>query len=251
MIIVKKISKEINGIPVLEDIDLEVKEGEILGLVGPNGAGKTTLLNIIAGIWPQDSGDIVIDGITLSEGREEVKQKIGYILDAPFLYPKLTGREFLSFVGSLYKIDRAVLNKKIGELEKALELSFWLNKLMEGYPRGVRQKITFAAMLLHSPRNIILDEPLTNLDPKSSKLVKELLHKLASEGASILLSTHILEIAEKLCQRIVVIHKGRQIAEGQLQELRNIVKSSNANLEDIFLQLTGGETYLELLKYIS
>ena len=251
MITVKKVSKKINDIPVLEDIDLEVKEGEILGLVGPNGAGKTTLLNIIAGIWPQDSGDIVIDGITLSEGREEVKQKIGYILDAPFLYPKLTGREFLSFVGSLYKIDRAVLNKKIGELEKALELSFWLNKLMEGYPRGVRQKITFAAMLLHSPRNIILDEPLTNLDPKSSKLVKELLHKLASEGASILLSTHILEIAEKLCQRIVVIHKGRQIAEGQLQELRNIVKSSNANLEDIFLQLTGGETYLELLKYIS
>lgn len=251
MITVKKVSKKINDIPVLEDIDLEVKEGEILGLVGPNGAGKTTLLNIIAGIWPQDSGDIVIDGITLSEGREEVKQKIGYILDAPFLYPKLTGREFLSFVGSLYKIDRAVLNKKIGELEKALELSFWLNKLMEGYPRGVRQKITFAAMLLHSPRNIILDEPLTNLDPKSSKLVKELLHKLASEGASILLSTHILEIAEKLCQRIVVIHKGRQIAEGQLQELKNIAKSSSANLEDIFLQLTGGETYLELLKYIS
>ena len=251
MIIVKKISKEINGIPVLEDIDFEVREGEVVGLVGPNGAGKTTLLNIIAGIWPQDSGDIEIDGVTLAGGKEEVKQKIGYIPDTPFLYPKLTGREFLSFVGSLYKIDRLVLNKKIGELEKALELSFWLDKLMEGYPRGVRQKITFASMLLHSPKNIILDEPLTNLDPKSSKLVKELLHKLASEGASILLSTHILEIAEKLCQRIVVIHKGRQIAEGQLQELKNIAKSSSANLEDIFLQLTGGETYLELLKYIS
>jgi len=251
MITVKKVSKKINDIPVLEDIDLEVREGEILGLVGPNGAGKTTLLNIIAGIWPQDSGEIVIDGITLSERKEEVKQKIGYIPDAPFLYSRLSGREFLLFVGSLYKIDRLVLSKKIGELEKALELTFWLDKLMEGYPRGVRQKTTFAAMLLHSPKNIILDEPLTNLDPKSSKLVKELLHKLASEGASILLSTHILEIAEKLCQRIVVIHKGRQIAEGRLEELRKIAKTSSANLEDIFLQLTGGETYLELLKYIS
>lgn len=251
MIQVKQISKKINDNLVLENIDLEVKNHEILGLVGPNGAGKTTLLNIIAGIWIPDSGHVEIDGISLTEGKDAIKQKIGYIPDTPFLYPKLTGREFLSFVGTLYKIGHQNLNKKIAELEKALELSFWLDELMEGYPRGLRQKMTFASMLLHSPRNIILDEPLTNLDPKSSKLVKELLQKLAKEGASVLLSTHILEIAEKLCQRIVVIHRGRQIAAGHLQELKNIAKTSSSNLEEIFLQLTGGETYMELLKYIS
>lgn len=240
MIKVKEVSKKIKDNLVLDKIELEVKDGEILGLVGPNGAGKTTLLNIIAGIWPADSGSVEIDAA-----------KIGYVPDVPFLYPKLTGREFLSFVGSLYKIDNNTLNRKISELEKALELSFWLDDLMEGYPRGVRQKMTFAAMLLHSPKILLLDEPLTNLDPKSSRLVKDLLRKLAGEGASILLSTHILEIAERLCNRIVVVHKGTIIARGSLSELRELAKSPGGNLEDLFLQLTGGEKYTELLKYIS
>lgn len=251
MLKVNGISKKIKDNLVLENIDLEVKNYEILGLVGPNGAGKTTLLNIIAGIWPSDTGHVQIDGIRMTEGQDQIKQKIGYIPDVPFLYPKLTGREFLSFVGELYKIDHRNINDKIAELEKALELSFWLDELMEGYPRGVRQKMTFASMLLHSPKNIILDEPLTNLDPKSSKLVKEFLQKQAKEGASILLSTHILEIAEKLCQRIVVIHKGKQIVAGNLQELKSLAGTSGLNLEEIFLQLTGGETYKELLRYIS
>lgn len=240
MIKVKEVSKKIKDNLVLDKIELEVKNGEILGLVGPNGAGKTTLLNIIAGIWPADSGAVEID-----------PANIGYVPDMPFLYPKLTGREFLSFVGELYKLGRDKLIQKISELEKALELSFWLDELMEGYPRGVRQKMTFAAMLLHSPKILLLDEPLTNLDPKSSRLVKDLLRKLAREGASILLSTHILEIAERLCNRVVVIHKGKQIAAGSLSELREQAKSPGGNLEDLFLQLTGGEKYTELLKYIS
>ncbi len=251
MISVKKISKRIKDNPVLENIDFEVKDNEILGLVGPNGAGKTTLLNIIGGIWPADSGDVEIDGLNITGGRDELKRKIGYVPDAPFLYPKLTGREFLSFVGMLYKIGENRLDEKISELEKALELSFWLDELMEGYPRGVRQKLTFAGMLLHSPKILLLDEPLTNLDQKSSRLVKDLLRKMSDQGASILLSTHILEIAERLCQRIVVIHKGRMIAQGTLHELREFAKSPGGNLEDLFLQLTGGEKYTELLKYIS
>lgn len=251
MINVKQISKKIRGNSVLEGLDFEVKNGEILGLVGPNGAGKTTLLNIIAGIWPPDSGDVEIDGVSVIRGRDDLKRSIGYVPDVPFLYPKLTGREFLSFVGELYKIEPKILEQKISELEKALELSFWLDELMEGYPRGVRQKMTFAAMLLHSPKILLLDEPLTNLDPKSSRLVKDLLRKLAKEGASILLSTHILEIAERLCNRIVVVHKGKIIAVGNLPELQNQAKSPGGNLEDLFLQLTGGEKYTELLKYIS
>jgi ABC-2 type transport system ATP-binding protein len=250
MIKVNRISKKIKENFVLENIDFEVKNQEILGLVGPNGAGKTTLLNIIAGIWLPDTGDVEIDGISLAEGKEEVRQKLGYIPDTPFLYPKLTGREFLSFVGTLYKLDSKNLDKKITELENALELSFWLDELMEGYPRGVKQKMTFAAMLLHSPTNILLDEPLTNLDPKSSSLVKEVLQIMARAGASILFSTHILEIAEKLCQRIVVIHKGKQIAAGSLQELKTLAKSPSSNLEELFLQLTGGEKYTQLLRYI-
>jgi ABC-2 type transport system ATP-binding protein len=251
MIKVTQISKRIKDTQVLKNIEFEVNGRQIVGVVGPNGAGKTTLLNIIAGIWQADSGDVEIDGISLKEAKDDIRQKIGYIPDAPFLYPRLTGREFLSFVGSLYALRPEILNRKISELEKALELSFWLDELMEGYPRGVRQKMTFAAMLLHSPQIILLDEPLTNLDPKSSKLVKELLLTLAERGASILLSTHILEVAEKLCRRIVVIHKGTQVAAGSLQELKAIAKNPGAGLEEIFLQLTGGEKYTELLKYIS
>lgn len=251
MIRVRQVSKKIKDTPVLENIDFEVKDNMILGVVGPNGAGKTTLLNIIAGIWQADSGDIEIDSESLKKAKADIKRKIGYIPDAPFLYPRLSGREFLSFVGDLYSLNPEALKQKISELEKALELSFWLDEIMEGYPRGVRQKITFAAMLLHSPKVILLDEPLTNLDPKSSKLVKELLLSLAKKGAAILLSTHILEVAEKLCQRIVVIHRGKQIAAGSLQELKDIAKNPAAGLEEIFLQLTGGETYTELLKYIS
>lgn len=251
MIKVKQINKKISGNSVLENMDIEVKDGQILGLVGPNGAGKTTLLNIIAGIWPPDSGDVEIDGLRMTNGKDELKRKIGYVPDAPFLYPKLTGREFLSFVGSLYKIEPQNLDRKISELEKALELTFWLDELMEGYPRGVRQKMTLAAMLLHSPKILLLDEPLTNLDPKSSRLVKDLLRKLAKDGASVLLSTHILEIAERLCDTIVVIHKGRKIASGSLSELQKQAQSPGGNLEDLFLLLTGGEKYTELLKYIS
>jgi ABC-2 type transport system ATP-binding protein len=194
---------------------------------------------------------VEIDGVSLTRGGDDIKGKIGYIPDTPFLYPRLTGREFLMFVGSLYKLDEQKIKQKISELEKALELTFWLDEIMEGYPRGLRQKMTFAAMLLHSPKIIVLDEPLLNLDPKSSRLVKEYLLGLAKKGASILLSTHILEIAEKLCRRVVVIHKGKQIASGSLAELKAAAGGASNNLEDLFLELTGGEKYTELLKYIS
>ena len=149
MIKVEGITKKIKNNIVLDGVNLEVKDREILGIVGPNGAGKTTLLNIIAGIWPADKGNVEIDGANLVKGKEAIRQKIGYVPDLPFLYPKLSGREFLSFVGTLYKLDAQKLNQKISELEKALELSFWLDELMDGYPRGVRQKMTLAAMLLH------------------------------------------------------------------------------------------------------
>lgn len=251
MIKVRGVSKKIKENLVLDNISLEVKNNEILGIVGPNGAGKTTLLNIIAGIWPPDNGSVEIDGVNLAEGREALRRKIGYVPDEPFLYPKLTGREFLSFVGSLYRLDSEKLKQKISELEKALELSFWLDELMDGYPRGVRQKMTLAGMFLHSPKILLLDEPLTNLDPKSSKLVKELLQDMAGKGVSILFSTHILEIAEKLCQRILIIHNGRKIAEGSIWELRESARSPDSNLEEIFLQLTGGQKYSELLKYLT
>ena len=251
MLKVTQVSKRINDTRVLEGINFEVKDGEIVGLVGPNGAGKTTLLNIIAGIWPCDEGTVEIGGVDTVKGKEAVRQKVGYVPDAPFLYPKLTGREFLSFVGTLYALDTQRLHQKISELGKALELSFWMDKLMEGYPRGVRQKMTLAGMLLHSPRTLLLDEPLTNLDPKSSKVVKELLQSMARSGASIVLSTHILEIAEKLCQRIIIIHAGKKIAEGPVSELKGLAKSPGHNLEEIFLQLTGGEKYTELLRYLT
>jgi len=251
MIKVNQISKRFKDELVLDRIDLEVRDGEIVGLVGPNGAGKTTLLNIIAGIWPASGGDVKIDGYSISEQGEKVRRILGYIPDTPFLYPKLTGREFLLFVGALYKLSPEDLKTKISELEKALEISFWLDELMEGFPRGVRQKMTLAAMLLHSPRILLLDEPTANLDPKSARLVKDLLQNFSKQGACILLSTHILEIAERLCQRLIILDKGKIVAQGAMQDLRNIAKGPQYNLEEIFLRLTGGESYAELLKYLS
>lgn len=251
MIKVKQVSKKFKDEYALNKVDLEVKDGEIVGLVGPNGAGKTTLLNIIAGIWPASEGEVEIDGGNITRPSEKIRSIIGYVPDIPFLYPKLTGREFLMFVGALYKVSSKDLETKISELEKALEISFWIDELMEGYPRGVRQKMTLASMLLHSPKILLLDEPTTNLDPKSARLVKDLLQNLAKQGASILLSTHILEIAERLSQRLVILDKGKVVACGTMQALADLAKSPQYNLEEIFLQLTGGESYTELLKYLS
>jgi ABC-2 type transport system ATP-binding protein len=201
---------------------------------------------------------VEINGINVIDKRKEANQILGYIPDIPFMYPKLTGREFLEFVGSLYKVEKETMNKKISELERALEISWWLDGLMEVSPRGVRQKIMLAAMLLHSPRVLLLDEPTANLDPKSARLVKELLQKMTQarqqqqqQRVTILLSTHILEIAQNLCQRMVILDKGKVVASGTMEELRQIAKSPESNLEDIFLRLTGGEAYSELLRYIS
>jgi len=251
MIKIENVTKYIEKECVLDKINFNVNDGEIVGLLGPNGAGKTTLLNIVSGIWTQDTGAVFIDNSNLAQSPDSIKQKIGYIPDAHYLYPKLTGREFLYFVGALYNLTSVTIDKKISELACALEINLWLDKIMDTYPRGIRQKMTFAAMLLHSPKNILLDEPLTNLDPKSSKLVKELLVRMAGKGCAILLSTHILEIAEKLCQRVVVIHRGKQLSAGTIGELAKDNKLPGLNLEELFLELTGGEKYTELLKYIS
>lgn len=251
MIKVKQITKRFNDEVVLDRVDFEVKDKEIVGLVGPNGAGKTTLLNIIAGVWQAFEGEVEINGYNINKEIEKIHRILGYIPDTPFLYPKLTGREFLWFVGSLYRLSDSDLRAKILELEKALEISFWLDGLMEGYPRGVQQKMTLAAMLLHSPRILLLDEPTANLDPKSARLVKDLLQSMSNKGASILLSTHILEIAQHLSHRLIILDKGKIIATGTMEELKDLVKSSQYNLEEIFLRLTGGESYIELLKYLS
>lgn len=251
MIRIENVTKYIEKERVLDRINFNIKDGEIVGLLGPNGAGKTSLLNIVSGIWMSEEGNVFIDEANLAESADSVKQKIGYIPDAPFLYPKLTGREFLYFAGALYNLEPDIIERKIFELASALEINSWLDKIMDTYPRGIRQKMTFAAMLLHSPKNILLDEPLTNLDPKSSKLVKELLVRKAASGCAILLSTHILEVAEKLCHRVVVIHRGQQLAQGTIAELASEKKLPGLSLEGLFLELTGGEKYTELLKYIS
>jgi ABC-2 type transport system ATP-binding protein len=239
MIKLDRIVKKIDNKTVLDNVSFSVKDGEILGLVGPNGAGKTTLLNIVAGVWRQDGGTVEMGGLR--------RDKIGYVPDTPYLYPKLTGREFFRFVADLYRLDEARLKARIDEIEKIFDLTQWLDGLMESYPRGVRQKMVIGGVLLHSPAVFLLDEPLTNLDPRSSKLVKELLQKTAGQGAAVLFSTHILEIAEKICHRIVILDKGRTLAEGSVAELRELAKAPSNDLEDIFLRLTGGENYADLL----
>lgn len=251
MIKIEQVGRRFQSEWALKGIDIQIKPGEIVGVLGPNGAGKTTLLNILTGIWFPSEGRIEINGCSFSDKSKEINMILGYIPDTPFIYPKLTGKEFLEFVGSLYKVPKETVYRKVSELEKALEISPWLNELMEAFPRGVRQKMMLAAMLLHSPRVLILDEPTANLDPKSARVVKDLLQRMSMQGVSIFLSTHILEIAESLCQRVIILDRGRIVAQGSIEELRAMAKSPQSNLEEIFLRVTGGEAYGELLKYLT
>ena len=238
MIQLKNISKAYKkGNKVIENISLDIKDGEIFGFLGPNGAGKTTTIKMITGILGIDEGDILIDGKSIQTNQIEAKKQIGYVSDNPDMFLKLKGIEFLNFVADIYEVPQEIRTERIEKLSKEFDIFEVLNEKIQNYSHGMRQKIIIVSVLLHNPKNWILDEPLTGLDPKSAYNLKNKMKEHAKDGNTVFFSTHILEIAEKLCDRIGIINKGKIVFVGTIDELRKLRKE-NTTLEELFMEIT-------------
>jgi ABC-2 type transport system ATP-binding protein len=239
---ITNLSKKFGGFFAVKDLSLRIPPGEIFGFLGPNGAGKTTTIRMMVGLTRPTSGRVLLDGKDISQDPEGAKAILGYIPDRPYLYEKLTGEEFLEFIAGLHRLDM-----KDGWKERShrfldfFNLASWGRELIESYSHGMRQRLMIIAALLHRPKVLIVDEPIVGLDPRGTRLVKSLFHSLAKEGITIFLSTHLLGIAEELCQRIGIIQEGQMIALGTLEELRGQARSTDERLEPLFLKLTEEE----------
>ncbi len=234
----------------VNDVSFEVHAGEVFGFLGPNGAGKTTTIKIIVGLLQPTSGAVRVAGYDVQSQPLLAKASSGYVPDTPNLYAKLTGRELLRFVGDLYSLERAQVARRIDELLRVLDLSAAADDTVDSYSHGMQQKASLAAALMHDPKVLVLDEPTVGLDPKSARLIKDILRQMADRGAAVFLSTHILEIAERMCDRIGIINQGSLVAAGTMDELRALGKSGAASLEDIFLSLTGGAEVAEIAEIL-
>lgn len=238
MLLIENLSKSFGSFEAVHNISLNVEAGDFFGFLGPNGAGKTTTIKMITGLYFPASGKVSINGIDIVKSPIEAKKIIGYIPDQPFLYDKLTGREFLFFSGGLYNLDKKYLINKIEEVIDDLKIEPWVDKRTEEYSQGMRQRIAIASSLLHSPKLIVVDEPMVGLDPQSANLVKKVLKKKTEEGASVFMSTHSLSVAEEICTRIGIIKNGNIIFDDKMEALEKFKKENNKTLEEFFLELT-------------
>ncbi len=233
----------------VDNVTFEVNGGEVFGFLGPNGAGKTTTIKMIVGLLQPTSGAVRVAGFDVQAQPLQAKAASGYVPDTPNLYPKLSGRELLRFVGDLYELDKSRIDRRIEELLRLFDLTEAGDDLLDSYSHGMQQKASLAAALMHDPKVLVLDEPTVGLDPKSARLIKDILRQLADRGAAVFLSTHILEIAERMCDRIGIINKGQVIAQGTMEQLRSLGQGETS-LEDIFLSLTGGAEYAEIAEVL-
>lgn len=247
MILLEGVTKRYGKFTAVHPLDLEVRPGEMFGFLGPNGAGKTTTIRMITGVLRPTAGRVSIAGHDLATDPAEAKRQLGYIPDRPFLYEKLTGMEFLRFVGGLWGQDGPALDRRSEELLALFELAPWGDTLVESYSHGMRQKLLISSALVHGPRLIVVDEPMVGLDPKAARMIKDLLRNFVAEGGTVFLSTHTLEVAEALCDRIAIIQEGRIRSLGTMDELRAEAEAGTAGLEEVFLKLTGGEAVAELI----
>jgi ABC-2 type transport system ATP-binding protein len=239
MLVVQGLCKQFGNFKAVDSVDLHVGVGEIFGFLGPNGAGKTTTIKMLAGLLKPDKGDVVIGGTRMTIDPEHCKQVTGYIPDRPYLYEKLTGLEFLHFCASLYKVSKENFTKNCDKYLGLFDLNEWRHNLIESYSHGMRQKLIITAAFLPEPPLIIVDEPMVGLDPKSARIVKSLFKEHAAQGGSVFLSTHSLDVAEELCDRIAIILNGKLKATGDIESLKKQAKTDVYGLEDIFLELTG------------
>lgn len=247
MIRLEGVTKRYGKFTAVHPLDLEVRPGELFGFLGPNGAGKTTTIRMATGILRPTAGSIHIAGIDMLRDPIAAKRHIGYIPDRPVLYDKLTGGEFLRFVSGLWGHDEAATEKRADELLALFDLTAWKDTLVESYSHGMRQKLLISSALVHAPDVIVVDEPMVGLDPRAARLIKDLLRAFTDQGGTVFLTTHTLEVAEALCDRIAIMHAGRVQAMGTMEELRSQAAAGAAGLEEIFLKLTGDEAVKELV----
>jgi ABC-2 type transport system ATP-binding protein len=246
----KNLTKKYDKFTAVKNLSLDVRAGELFGFLGPNGAGKTTTIKMITGLLQPTEGTVEIDGHDILEDPLAAKAVLGLVPDSPVLYRKLTGREFLRFVGELYSVDKRTTEKRIGDLLRLLGMTENADDLIETYSHGMRQKTAIMAALVHDPRVVVLDEPTVGLDPRSAKVVKDVLRALCDRGKTVFMSTHILEIAERMCDRVGIINRGELVAVGTVSELRSKSRDSRTSLEDIFLEVTGGPEEQEIIKFL-
>ena len=250
MIELEGLTKRFGSHTAVDGLTLRVEPGEIFGFLGPNGAGKTTTVKMITGLLKPTAGTVRVAGFDVATQTLQAKRAIGLVPDEPFVYPKLTGQEYLRFIGELYGVPLDEIRRRAPELLEMFELTPWGGELVESYSHGMRQKLVLAGILLHDPKVLVLDEPMVGLDPKSGRLVKDIFLRLAERGTTIFMCTHVLEIAEKLCGRIGIMIGGKMIACGTLSELQARASREGSDLEGIFLSLTGGAEYASLLRYL-
>jgi ABC-2 type transport system ATP-binding protein len=242
MIDLRNLTKLFGDIVAVNRLNLSVSEGEIFGFIGPNGAGKTTTLRMMGGVLAPTEGSVIIDGIDMAEEPEKAKKRIGFIPDRPFLYEKLTGMEFLRFTADLYGIGDGEFPEKSEKILKQFSLHHWADELVESYSHGMKQRLIISAAILHDPKVIVVDEPMVGLDPAGTRMVKSLFRDLAGKGTTIFMSTHTLGVAEDVCDRIGIIHRGSLIATGTVEELMLRAQVREGDLEEVFMILTEGES---------
>lgn len=251
------LTKQFGSLTAVDGLDLQVRSGELFCFLGPNGAGKTTTIKMINGTLVPTRGRVLLDGIDVYKEPVRAKQILGYVPDEPNLYEKLTAIEFLSFIADVYRLDKSRASKRAKELLEMFGLSSRMNEQMGGFSHGMKQKMALTAALLHEPKILLLDEPTVGLDPKSARIIKDILRGLCNRGVTVFMSTHILEIAERMAGRVGIIQNGRLRAIGTVDELRGLADKSDEKLhgtqmtlEDLFLELTGGSEYEEVSRYL-
>jgi ABC-2 type transport system ATP-binding protein len=250
MLTIKNLTKTYDGTVAVDDLSLEVGAGELFGFLGPNGAGKTTTIKMLCGLLKPSAGTVEVGGFDITAQAIRAKGMIGLVPDTPVLYKKLTGREFVRFVGELYSVDSGTVSKRIDDLLDLLDMTGNADELIETYSHGMKQKTMIMGALIHDPDLVVLDEPTVGLDPRSAKIVKDVLKALCRMGKTVFMSTHILEIAERVCDSVGIINDGKLVAMGSIEDLKAKSKAGVMSLEDIFLELTGGPEEQEVIKYL-
>jgi ABC-2 type transport system ATP-binding protein len=246
VIAVSDLVKRFGDFAAVDGVSLDVQPGQIHGFLGPNGAGKTTTIRMIAGLLKPTSGRIVVNGHDLATAPEAAKASLGFVPDRPFIYEKLTAGEFLRFHAGLYGINGTGVDDRVREMLELFELARWRDELVESFSHGMKQRLVMSAAYLHRPRAVLVDEPMVGLDPRGARLIKDVFRRMSERGVAILMSTHTLEVAQEMCDRISIILKGKIIASGTVDDLRRLAGSADEHLTPVFLKLTGGSGLQEI-----